>query len=117
MLKTSPEGNALVGRLNRGKVVAMDSESSAFLAERILALAPACGLTAETRLNGGRRSDHANFLDRAIPAVHFNSGMHPDYHQVTDEVERIDSEGGARIAWLAYRLLRARSVPFGPKLR
>jgi hypothetical protein len=96
----------MVGRLNRGKLIALDSESSAFLAERILALAPACGLTVETRLNGARRSDHANFLDRAIPAVHFNSGMHVDYHQVTDEVERIDSEGGARIAWLAYRLLR-----------
>jgi len=69
-------------------------------------LAPACGLTVETRLNGARRSDHANFLDHSIPAVHFNSGMHVDYHQVTDEVERIDSEGGARIAWIAYRLLR-----------
>ena len=30
----------MVGRLNHGKLVAMDSESSAFLAERILALAP-----------------------------------------------------------------------------
>jgi hypothetical protein len=57
-------------------------------------------------LNGSLRSDHANFLDRAIPAVHFTSGMHADYHQVTDEVERIDSEGGARISWLSYRLLR-----------
>jgi hypothetical protein len=96
----------MIGRLNRGKLVAMDSESSAFLSERILALAPECGLTVETRLNGARRSDHVNFLDRAIPAVHFNTGLHADYHQVTDEVERIDSEGGARIAWLAYRLLR-----------
>ena len=32
--------------------------------------------------------------------------MHSDYHQVTDEVNRIDSAGGARVAWLAYRLLR-----------
>jgi hypothetical protein len=96
----------MVGRLNYGKLVAMDSESSAFLAEQILALAPECGLRVETRLNGARRSDHANFLDRSIPAVHFNTGIHSDYHQVTDEVNRIDSEGGARIAWLAYRLLR-----------
>jgi hypothetical protein len=96
----------MVGRLNHGKLVAMDSESSAFLAERILALAPECGLTVETRLNGARRSDHANFLDHSIPAVHFNTGMHIDYHQVTDEVNRIDSEGGAHVAWLAYRLLR-----------
>jgi hypothetical protein len=96
----------MVGRLNLGKLIALDCESSAFLAERILALAPLCGLTVETRLNGSRRSDHANFMDRAIPAVHFNTGMHVDYHQVTDEVERIDAAGGARVSWLSFRLLR-----------
>jgi hypothetical protein len=32
--------------------------------------------------------------------------VHADYHQVTDEAGRVDAAGGARIAWLAYRLLR-----------
>jgi hypothetical protein len=96
----------MVGRLNKSKLGAMDSLSNPFLAERITALAAECGLGVETRLGGARRADNANFLDREIPAVHFNTGLHADYHQVTDEVSRIDAEGGARISWLAYRLLR-----------
>jgi hypothetical protein len=96
----------MVGRLNRGGLTALDSQSNPFLAERVKALGAACGVHVETRLGGARRADSASFLDREIPAVHFNTGMHADYHQVTDEVSRIDAEGGARVAWLAYRLLR-----------
>jgi hypothetical protein len=96
----------MVGRLFRTKVLAADSESSAFLAERVRALAAQCGLGVETRLHGAGRADSASFIDQAIPAVHFNTGLHADYHQVTDEVSKIDSDGGARISWLAYRLLR-----------
>jgi nicotinamidase-related amidase len=96
----------MVGRLNGQKLLAMDSQSNSYLEERIRDLAADCGLRVETRLNGAQRSDHQNFLDRAIPAVHFCSGMHGDYHRVTDEVSRIDAPGGARIAWLAYRVLR-----------
>jgi hypothetical protein len=104
----------MVGRLGRHKVNAFDSESSAFLTRRILTLAPACGLRVETRLSGARRADNASFLDREIPAVHFNSGLHADYHQVSDEVGKIDAEGGARVAWLAYRLLRDTMEAPGP---
>jgi hypothetical protein len=96
----------MVGRLNHGGLSALDSLSNPFLAERITALAADCGMRVETRLGGARRADNANFLDHEVPAVHFNTGLHADYHQVTDEVSRIDAEGGARVAWLAYRLLR-----------
>ena len=96
----------MVGRLRGDRVLAADSESSAFFTERITALAAQCGLRVETRFHGAGRADNASFLDQAIPAVHFNSGLHADYHQVTDEVSKIDSAGGARISWLAYRLLR-----------
>jgi hypothetical protein len=75
------------------------------MVDRIGALAADCGLRVETRLSGGGRSDHVNFLDREIPAVHFSTGVHSDYHRVTDEAARIDSIGGARISWLAFRLV------------
>jgi hypothetical protein len=96
----------MVGRLFLQKVMALDSESSAFFTERITVLADQCGLRVETRLSGAGRADNASFLDKAIPAVHFSSGLHADYHQVSDEFGKIDNDGGARITWLAYRLLR-----------
>ena len=105
--KTTADVNFdMIGRLRQGKVMAADSETSAFVADRVKALAAQCGLGVETRLNGSGRADNQSFLEQAIPTVHFNTGLHADYHQVTDEVSKIDSEGGARISWLAYRLLR-----------
>ncbi len=95
-----------VGRLFHNKVLAADSQSSEFVTERITALAVQCGLGVETRLHGIGRADSASFLAQAIPAVQFTTGLHADYHQVSDEVSKVDNEGGARIAWLAYRLLR-----------
>lgn len=38
------------------------------------------------------RSDHYNFAKYGIPAVFFFNGMHDDYHEPTDTVEKIDFE-------------------------
>jgi hypothetical protein len=32
----------------------------------------------------------------------FHTGLHPDYHGVTDEVERVDAEKAARVARLGF---------------
>jgi hypothetical protein len=96
----------MVGRLRGGRLLAADAASNSYLQARLAALAGNCGLKIETRLGGSRRADNASFLDREIPAVHFNTGLHSDYHQVTDESSKIDSAGGARVAWLSYLLLR-----------
>ena len=96
----------MVGRLHHGKVLAIDSESSTYLVERVTALAAQCGIGVDTRLHGVGRADSASFIERAIPALQFNTGLHSDYHKVSDEVGKIDAAGGARISWLAFRLLR-----------
>jgi Zn-dependent M28 family amino/carboxypeptidase len=35
------------------------------------------------------RSDHWNFASKNIPVIFYTSGLHADYHQVTDEVRHI----------------------------
>ncbi len=50
------------------------------------------------------RSDHYNFARKGIPVLFFFNGVHPDYHQVTDSPEKIDSEKEARIVKLLYYL-------------
>lgn len=50
------------------------------------------------------RSDHYNFARKGIPVVFFCNGEHPDYHKVTDEVEKLDFEKMERVARLAYWL-------------
>ena len=50
------------------------------------------------------RSDHINFARRGVPVLSFSSGDHPDYHRVTDSVEKIDAEKTARIIRLVFYL-------------
>ena len=47
----------------------------------------------------------AAVISRGVPAIAFFTGFHSDYHRPTDDVQRIDAEGGAQIAALAVRLV------------
>lgn len=51
-----------------------------------------------------RRSDHYNFALKGVPILFFFNGTHPDYHQVSDQPDKIDAEKEARIARLVYYL-------------
>ncbi len=48
------------------------------------------------------RSDQYPFLMHDIPGVWWFTGFHPDYHQVTDTVEKINFEKMTKILKLAY---------------
>jgi peptidase M28-like protein len=50
------------------------------------------------------RSDHFNFARKGVPILFFTSGLHPDYHQVSDTPDRIDTEKEARFVRLEYYL-------------
>ena len=42
------------------------------------------------------RSDHYNFAKHGVPVIFYTSGLHPDYHQPTDDVDKIDFPAMAR---------------------
>ena len=50
------------------------------------------------------RSDHYNFARKGVPILFFFNGVHPDYHQVTDSPDKINSEKEARILKLLFYL-------------
>jgi hypothetical protein len=50
------------------------------------------------------RSDHYNYARLGIPVVFFTTGLHGDYHQVTDEPQYIDYPHMARIGQLVHDL-------------
>ena len=49
------------------------------------------------------RSDHYSYAAKGIPIIFFTTGLHRDYHFVTDEVGRILFPKMARIGDLVYR--------------
>ena len=48
------------------------------------------------------RSDHFNFARKEIPALFFFAGTHEDYHEPSDEVEKIDGDKAMRVARLVF---------------
>jgi hypothetical protein len=67
------------------------------------------------------RSDHYMYARYGIPIVFFTTGLHQDYHQVTDEPQYIDYAHMARVAQLVHDValrvanLDHRVVVNGPK--
>lgn len=62
-----------------------------------------------------RRSDQYSFVRYGIPGALFTSGLHADYHQRSDEADKIDFEKTARVTrlmfYLGLRLANADEVP------
>src|SRR5262249_7176992 len=48
------------------------------------------------------RSDHFSYAAKGIPIAFFTTGLHKDYHRVTDSVDKILFPKMARIAQLVY---------------
>lgn len=48
------------------------------------------------------RSDHYSYASRGIPIIFYTTGLHRDYHDVTDEVSKIEFPKLAHIAQLVY---------------
>jgi Peptidase family M28 len=47
-----------------------------------------------------QRSDHYNYAKKGIPVIFFTTGLHDDYHRVSDEASKIDYDKMARISRL-----------------
>ncbi len=49
------------------------------------------------------RSDHFSYAAKGIPVAFFTTGLHPDYHRVSDSVDKILFPKMARIGQLMYQ--------------
>jgi len=100
----------MIGRNWRDTIVAIGKEHSNLGAtlERVNRAHPELGMTAiDDRWPEERfyfRSDHYNFARRGVPILFFFNGVHPDYHEVTDSPDKIDSEKESRILKLLFYL-------------
>jgi len=91
-----PNGRVLVGGLDTAPDLKGDLEA----AQAGLSIKVSAG---EGRATAGS-SDHTSFLLRRIPSLFLFSGLHADYHRPSDDWQKIDAEGAAEVANLAYAL-------------
>jgi hypothetical protein len=100
----------MIGRNWADTIVAIGKEHSDLGAalERVNAAHPELGMTAIDDLWPEERfyfrSDHYNFARKGVPILFFFSGVHEDYHEVSDSPDKINSEKEARILKLLFFL-------------
>lgn len=67
-----------------------------------------------TDSSGTGPSDHTSFYLKNIPALHFFTGSHNDYHKPTDDLEKINADGEGAVLRLIAQLIE--KVDTQPKL-
>jgi hypothetical protein len=115
----------MVGRAKQGTPLQVLAAGSAAEFPAVLAAAAQqANLDLAVNASGssfGGSSDHATFLKREIPSLHFFTGLHDDYHKPSDDTERFEAEGCAKVVALAEATVRslasgARLAFVAPKL-
>lgn len=103
----------MVGRMRDRKLVvygtATATELPAMLDSANLRAARAAGrepLVLTATGDGFGSSDHSSFYAKNLPVLHFFTNTHDDYHRASDDVERIDAGGAARVVEVAERVVR-----------
>lgn len=89
----------MVGRLRDNRVTVFGTRSAQPLSAVVLREARALGLEV-VESDGVGRSDHMSFYNKKIPALHFFTGNHSDYHRPTDTWEKVNIEGIAKVVEL-----------------
>ncbi len=87
----------MVGRMEHGMALTIEGTGSALLWEEWLntVSCDAFPLKLKKRENGP--SDHTAFYNKGIPALHFWTGKHNDYHKPSDDVEKINFAAESQI--------------------
>jgi hypothetical protein len=97
----------MVGRLRDEKLLALGAETAGEFPALLDSLNTSFKFDLRASGDGWGRSDHASFYGAKIPVIHFFTDTHEQYHRVTDDPERINGAGIARVASYAADLTMA----------
>jgi Zn-dependent M28 family amino/carboxypeptidase len=97
----------MVGRMRNDEVYVFGQRSFGSDAALIPNLCRGAGLKCMDGAIDTVLSDHLVFRAEKIPTLHFFTGSHSDKHKFTDTADKLDSAGGAKVAWLAAQIALA----------
>ena len=83
----------MVGRLNEENILAINGIGTSKNWKGLINDANTYNFKLKTTESGIGPSDHTSFYLQDIPAIHFFTGQHVDYHKPSDDVEKINFEG------------------------
>ena len=88
----------MVGRLKDDKLIIYGTGTSSRWESDLERLNRVSGFKLIFKPEGFGPSDHSSFYAKKIPVLHFFTGEHSDYHRPTDDWEKINIDGVARVA-------------------
>jgi Tol biopolymer transport system component len=97
----------MVGRMRANHLQVLGADSAP---EWQAMVEPACAAAAVDCTIGGSGygpSDHMSFYAAGSPVLFFFTGGHLDYHKATDDADKINAIGGARVARIVGRIAQA----------
>ena len=95
----------MVGRLKEDKLIVYGTGTSARWESELNKFNADTGFKLIFKPEGFGPSDHSSFYKEKIPVLHFFTGEHSDYHRPTDDWEKINIDGVARVADLMEKII------------
>jgi Tol biopolymer transport system component len=90
----------MVGRLRGNRVQVLGAESAVEWGGLLPEACHRAGLACDLGGDGYGPSDQTPFYAAGVPVLHFFTGSHEDYHKPSDDAERVNAVGIARVAAL-----------------
>jgi hypothetical protein len=97
----------MVGRLRNDRLIVYGTGTAAELPALLDSANVEPKLHISAVADGFGPSDHSSFYAKGVPVLHFFTDLHDDYHKATDDVEKINAAGEARVVALAERVVRS----------
>ncbi|MEX2214717.1 MAG: M28 family peptidase [Phycisphaeraceae bacterium] len=94
----------MVGRMQENKLFAMGVGSGDKLEGVLKEAVKNMNLKLDMSANAAGGSDHQSFHAKNIPAIHFFTGVHRDYHKPSDTADKVNFEGGVKTVDLCTRI-------------
>ena len=94
----------MVGRIKDNRITVGGIGTAKEFSDLITEAAHSVGLEIARFRREIGRSDHRSFYERNIPVLHFFTGLHKDYHRPTDDWEKLNIEGLAKVSHLVLAI-------------
>ncbi len=92
----------MIGRLNNNKLIIYGTGTSSVWDKKLDSINGKFNFTITKNPEGFGPSDHSSFFAKNIPVLFFFTGTHSDYHSPTDDYEKINAEGEAKVLNMVY---------------
>jgi hypothetical protein len=97
----------MVGRLRDDKLIVYGVATARELPALLDSANATVGLTVRGVGDGFGPSDQSSFFAKNIPVLHFFTDLHDDYHRASDDADKINAAGEAKVIALAAGVARA----------